>query len=222
MRPLSIVTPSNRGTGTVVSLGGVWPGGSAKRRPVIGYWIANSNASSELNPGGYFNDSSFDASNSAQVLATLQAAANNIIGVAADINSQAVIIWNLEGEEYPHVFSYVANPMAMPSMHPTINAHLDTFFAMLRNAGLEVGCTLRPSYFSWGTTFPTIVRAGQWHYKTDNAWKNKIYFTDNWQDGLGLRWIKSEPEWKLGSQEHVLDTEDQVTRPVQWLSDRIA
>lgn len=97
------------------------------------------------NPRGWFNnDSTVDVTTpeGRQSLQTrLLALADHSIPILKATNAQGVIIWDIEGQEYPHAMSYVGDPRHLPE---EVDPVADRFFQKFRDAGLRVGVCLRP------------------------------------------------------------------------------
>jgi hypothetical protein len=70
--------------------------------------------------------------------------ADRLIAVADKAGSQGVIIWDLEGKQYPGDV-YYGDPRIMKYVAPEMEAQADAFFKKLRDAGLRVGVCLRPT-----------------------------------------------------------------------------
>ena len=75
--------------------------------------------------------------------------ARNIADTCRRMGAQGVIVWQIEGQEHNN-FAYYGDPQILPYVAPEMDAVADEFFAILRDAGLRVGVTLRPTYH-----FPT-------------------------------------------------------------------
>ena len=118
------------------------------------------------NPRRYFNDSSVDVT-TASGLQSFQdrmlAEAANQVSNAQNMNSQGVITWDIEGEQYPQSTSYVCSPdqiaSVAPEMESTVTDHTspfygqkldDAYFKTMTNAGLRVGVCIRPQVFTRG------------------------------------------------------------------------
>ena len=118
------------------------------------------------NPRRYFNDPSVDITTTAGLAAfqerVLQTAAANVTNAGA-LNSQGVVTWDLEGEQYPQNTSYVGSPDQIAAVAPEMEtAVLDTgsvyagmklddaYFKTMTDAGLRVGVCLRPQAFTLG------------------------------------------------------------------------
>lgn len=57
------------------------------------------------------------------------------------LNAQGVIIWDIEGQEFPHPITYVGSPNILAEeMEPLV----DAFFKKFTDAGFKVGVCIRP------------------------------------------------------------------------------
>ncbi len=72
------------------------------------------------------------------------------IAILKQTGSQGMIVWDLEGEQYPHKTTYIGDPRALGRLAPEADAVADEFFALFRAAGLRVGVTIRPQEFVSG------------------------------------------------------------------------
>ncbi len=73
----------------------------------------------------------------------IMAYADQLIGVADKAGSQGVIVWDLEGKQYPGV-AYYGDPRIMQYTAPEMEVLADAFFKKLTDAGLRVGVCIRP------------------------------------------------------------------------------
>jgi hypothetical protein len=116
------------------------------------------------NPRRYFADPSVDVTTPAglrafqdRVLATAAANVNN----AQATNSQGVITWDIEGEQYPQDTSYVCSPDQIGAVAPEMESAVmnpnsafygqrldDAYFRTITSAGLKAGVCLRPQMFT--------------------------------------------------------------------------
>jgi hypothetical protein len=116
------------------------------------------------NPRRYFGDASVDVTTAAglrafqaRVLATATANVTN----AQAMNSQGIITWDIEGEQYPMDTSYVCSPDQIAAVAPEMEAPVldsnsayygqkldDAYFKTMTSAGLKVGVCLRPQAFT--------------------------------------------------------------------------
>ncbi len=129
-----------------------WP----DRRPIARFFIAEGTKRSATNPRGYFNDPTLDVSKqtafNAKVLSWTDSAINRMN--AMDPKPQGIMIWDLEGQEFRHAFTYIGYPNKLPEIAPEMDAVADEMFAKFRNAGYQIGMTLRPMKFGTGNTLP--------------------------------------------------------------------
>jgi hypothetical protein len=120
------------------------------------------------NPRRYFNDSSVDVTTPAGLASfqkrMLAQAATNVVN-AKVLGGQGVIIWDIEGEEYPQNTSYVCSPdkiaLVSPEMESVISDKTsafygrkldDAYFQTITATGLKVGVCIRPQMFNLSTS----------------------------------------------------------------------
>lgn len=132
------------------------------RRPVARMFLSNApppGGHPPTNPRGWINlpagtDVRTEAGRAAfrnQILSTADALIANMTLARA----QGVIVWDIEGQEFPHMTSYVCAPHLYAERAPEMAWRAtpggptvaDEFFARLRNAGFKVGVCLRPQDF---------------------------------------------------------------------------
>ncbi len=70
--------------------------------------------------------------------------ADQLVAVADKAGAQGVIVWDLEGKQYPGVV-YYGDPRIMQYTAPEMEAMADAFFKRLTDAGLRVGVCIRPT-----------------------------------------------------------------------------
>ena len=93
---------------------------------------------------GWFQDKSVDVSTEAgraDFKKRVLQRADESIRILKAMDSQGAIVWDLEGQEFPHATSYLGDPRSLP---PEIEPIADEFFKKFRNAGLKIGVTIRP------------------------------------------------------------------------------
>lgn len=120
-----------------------WP----DRRPIGVLFLASGGHVSPTNPRGWFNDAHLDftGTNGAQRFRkALLDYTDRSITILKRTGAQGVIVWDLEGEEYPHKATYIGDPRLLDRLAPEMAPVADEFFARLRNAGLKIGLTIRP------------------------------------------------------------------------------
>ena len=117
------------------------------RRPVGVLFLASNYHASVTNPRGWFNDPglNFTGPDGAQRFRTaLLAYADRSLANLRRTGAQGVIVWDLEGEQFPHKTSFIGDPRALDRLAPEMAPVADEFFQRLRAAGLRVGVTVRP------------------------------------------------------------------------------
>ena len=128
-----------------------WP----DRRPIPMIHVADGRGT-EKNPRGWGHaiplpadwDIAADDSHERFREAALRGA-RNIADICRRMGAQGVIVWQIEGQEHNRM-AYYGDPQILPHVAPEMDAVADEFFAIIRDAGLRVGVTLRPTYH-----FPT-------------------------------------------------------------------
>jgi hypothetical protein len=71
----------------------------------------------------------------------LMAYADKSVEVLKRMGAQGVIVWDSEGQEFPHATSYIGDPRCLP---PEMVPLIDAFFAKFSAAGLKTGLCIRP------------------------------------------------------------------------------
>ncbi len=134
-----------------------WP----DRRPIANWMISDGSHRSTKNPRGYLNDQTLDVSDAATFQARVMKAADDTIAVmnGMTVKPQGIVIWDLEGQEFSHVFTYVGYPNQLPGLAPEMDAVADVLMAKLKAAGYRVGVTLRPQQFLTGNALPLTCTA---------------------------------------------------------------
>ncbi len=148
-----------------------WP----DRRPIARAFISEGTKRSTLNPRGYLNDPLLDVSNATLFRQKMLEAADRTL---ANMNSmdpkpQGLMIWDLEGQEFNHAFTYVGYPSKLPDMAPEMDRIADEYFKKFTDAGYKVGMTLRPQKFGTGTALPSTCE-----YRTGGSTRDVFVDTD--------------------------------------------
>jgi hypothetical protein len=119
------------------------------RRP-IGMINLASNAIYQTNPlnaRGWFNDTLSDFTSTLAAITNFQtillATADKAVIELKRWNAQGMIFWNPEG--CPGLASYIGDPRLATILAPEIGSVIDRFFKKFTDAGLSVGCCLRPN-----------------------------------------------------------------------------
>ena len=114
------------------------------RRLIAALFISTSDAHWPKNPRGWFLDKNLDVTTDegrAEFRQRILSYADGAVKICKDMNSQGVIVWDPEGQEYPHATSYIGDPRSLP---PEMRGVADEFFRRFRDAGLRTGVCLRP------------------------------------------------------------------------------
>ncbi len=130
-----------------------WP----DRRPIAYWLIADAtNGRSPSNPRGYLWDKTIDSTNLTTFRTRVLAQADNTIGILNGMypKPQALLIWDLEGQEFDQPFTYVGYPNYLASIAPEMDAVADQLIGKITAAGYKIGLTIRPNTFGAGTQLP--------------------------------------------------------------------
>lgn len=113
------------------------------RRPIGMAVLSTSDEAhhSKTNPRGWLLDPTLDVSNTVEFKKRMLDYARETVRHCKEADAQGVIVWDLEGQEFPHATSYLGDPRALP---PESEAIADEFFQILRDGGLKVGLCVRP------------------------------------------------------------------------------
>jgi len=118
------------------------------RRAIGMLMHASSHMKIPKNPRGWFNDKDLDAvseEGKAKFKERILAAADQSIKVLKDMDAQGMVLWDVEGEEFPHATTYIGDPRMLPKLAPEMDAAADDYFKRYLDAGLKTGVCIRPS-----------------------------------------------------------------------------
>jgi hypothetical protein len=130
-----------------------WP----DRRPIGVLFLASDFHASATNPRGWFNDPGLDFTGpegSQRFRKALLDYTDRSIANLKRTGAQGVIVWDLEGEQFPHKTTFIGDPRLLDRLAPEMAAAADEFFARLRSAGFKVGLTIRPQQLVFGNGQP--------------------------------------------------------------------
>lgn len=117
------------------------------RRPIGALHLATSEYRLPKNPRGWFNgDKTVDITTEAgraDFKERLMKYADQSVAILKEMNAQGMILWDVEGEQYPHATTYIGDPRSLPE---EIDPLIDTFMKKFTEAGLRVGLCIRPSH----------------------------------------------------------------------------
>lgn len=137
----------------------VWPMASRwpDHRPVGVLFLASNAYSSAKNPRGWFNQPNLDVTGPGgreRFKKALTAYEDNSIAVLKRAGAQGVIVWDLEGEEFPHKTSFIGDPRLLDKLAPEMAPVADELFKRFRDAGFRVGVTIRPQQLVFDRGLP--------------------------------------------------------------------
>jgi hypothetical protein len=112
--------------------------------------------------------------------------ANNCITNAFSIDAQGIIVWDIEGQRFPHPFSYIGDPAQLSFIAPEMDSIADDFFRKFKDAGLKVGICIRPDSIVWvggwpnhfNTYNPEKILADKIHY-AKSRWGCTLFYIDS-------------------------------------------
>jgi hypothetical protein len=122
------------------------------RRPIGALFIASNFHVSSVNPRGWFNSPGLNVLGSDGAVRFRKALlqyADSSIGILRRTGSQGMIVWDLEGEQFPHKTTYIGDPRLLARLAPEAEPVVDEFFDKFRRAGFAVGLTIRPQQLSF-------------------------------------------------------------------------
>ncbi len=178
-----------------------WP----DRRPIGTEFLCRSGQlySWPHNPRGWFNDPDFYLINDAgQVTKAGQAEfkkrlferADRVIANLQELNAQALIIWDIEGQQAPHPISYVGDPRILGEIAPEMDAIADEYIQKFKKAGFKIGLTLgAPSYvvdkkkYYWKANRQvksdkeTVAELADKIAYAKKRWGVKLFYIDAWE-----------------------------------------
>ncbi len=71
--------------------------------------------------------------------------ADNCIARMKAMDAQGIIVWDIEGQEMPHMISYIGDPRMLAEVCPEMDRFSDEFMRKFTAAGLRTGITIRPT-----------------------------------------------------------------------------
>jgi hypothetical protein len=118
----------------------------ADRRPIGALFLSTSEPKfqSQTNPRGWLLDPRMDVTTPAGQAAFKQRMlqyADASVALMKKTGAQGSIVWDIEGQQFPHMTSYLGDPRSLP---PEMDSIADEFFDRLRSDGLRTGVTVRP------------------------------------------------------------------------------
>lgn len=114
------------------------------RRAIGALFLSSAGLNAPHNPRGWLNEKVADFVSPAGVEAfrkRLLDYARTSLEILKGMDAQGVIVWDIEGQEYPHAISYLGDPRSLP---PEMEPVADEFFRVFTEAKLRVGVCVRP------------------------------------------------------------------------------
>lgn len=124
------------------------------RRPIGMIMLPSRGHISDGNPRGWFGDQKLDVRTKdgmAEFNRQMLAYADQSVKELKSTGAQGMIVWNMEGEEIPQPISYIGDPRLMKKLAPEMDEIADQFFEKFTDAGLSVGCCIRPTQVYYDT-----------------------------------------------------------------------
>jgi hypothetical protein len=122
-----------------------WP----DRRPIATAFLCNPACGLKTNPRGWFQAAKdVDVTTEAGLKAfgeRLMTYADSCMTQMKTLDAQGIIVWDIEGQEMPHMISYIGDPRILPKASPEMDRFADAFMKKFRDAGFRTGVTLRPT-----------------------------------------------------------------------------
>jgi len=119
----------------------------ADRRPIGQDFLAVVNKNWATNPRGWLNDPTINVFTQ-DGLATFKTKmfqhANTLISLAKQMNAQGIILWDIEGEQYPQgISTYAGDPRLLSTLAPEMDTIANDLLATFTKQGLRIGLTIR-------------------------------------------------------------------------------
>lgn len=174
-----------------------WP----DRRPVGRVFMSSAYEAhqSETNPRGWFNNPKIDVVSGegrAEFRKEVLAWADRVIRMSRMYDAQGVIVWDIEGQQFPHATSYIGDPRALKELAPEMDAVADEYFKAIRDAGFRVGICIRPSIIrvKRNEDGELTARQGNMGFDMVKNMSDKIkYARDRW--GCTLFYLDTNSRW---------------------------
>lgn len=137
----------------------VWPMGThwPDHRPIGAVFLASDSHVSTANPRGWFNGMNVDVTGPGgqeRFKRELMQYADISITNLQRLGAQGVIVWDVEGEQFPHKISFIGDPRLTARLAPEMAPVVGEFFKRFRDAGLKVGVTIRPQQIVFDSGLP--------------------------------------------------------------------
>lgn len=191
--PLTVAARSYEAFRKNTPYGVIWK----DKRPIGGLFLASyTGTKNPSNPrnwtllSGAKNATSVEGKNELRK-ATLDYA-DKSIEYLKKMDAQGMITWDIEGQQYPHPFSYIGSPELTGKLAPEMNGIADEYFNKFRKAGFKTGICIRPDSVvingDWINHVPvkdpaaTLIRKIAY---ARNRWGCTIFYIDTNVDSVG-------------------------------------
>jgi len=167
------------------------------RRPIGALFLATSESHPPTNPRGWFQNAADVDTTTAQGVAKwrerLMRYADTAIKTLDSLGAQAMITWDVEGEEFPNA-TYYGDPRLASRLAPETDygSALDEYFRKFRDAGFATGVAIRPQTITIDNGVPTQRFSAnprdELLAKIDYArsrWGCTIFYVDSTYDAAG-------------------------------------
>jgi hypothetical protein len=134
------------------------------RRPIGRIFLSSSGWRTASNPSGYLNAKVdvISGEGRKRFREDLLAYADRCIANLKAMNAQGVVVWDLEGYEFPGMV-YVGDPRKLPEFSPWMDEVADAFFAKFLKADLRTGLCIRPNHI-FRIRPESVPKWGKWGY----------------------------------------------------------
>lgn len=182
-----------------------WP----DRRPIGRAFLSSAGQNWANNPRGWhhgFGGAQLDINSDTgkkEFVRDLLKYADRAIEIAVRNNAQGIIIWDIEGQQYPHSTSFLGDPRSLPpEMRLPADTEgqskpvIDVFFKKITDAGIIPGICIRPQQ-PMRPVYGDAITQVAWsdHRDRVNNVAEKINFARK-QWGCRLFYLDSDIEWK--------------------------
>lgn len=118
-----------------------------------------------------------------------------IIAAARACDAQGVIMWDFEGDRYPHPTTYIGDPRLVAELNPEMDGVADELMKLVTDAGLLAGICIRPSHVVYDAQKGTYWHSHSAQPDPHKELDDKIaYARKRW--GCRLFYIDTSVFWK--------------------------
>lgn len=81
------------------------------------------------------------------------------VAAAKEMDAQGILLWDIEGNSFPHPTTYIGDPRLVGVMNPDFDAVADEGFKLIADAGLLSGVCIRPTQIVYKKDADTVGHA---------------------------------------------------------------